>query len=108
MKIGSQTFGASFSVPETIFVPLAKWVLIYSLYMLPAHAHVMYGTVEKMKVMVATTHKERAPASASFCTMLFLVFILLTSGVVGIWGSDPGPNQDVVHSCHTVFHLICW
>jgi len=66
MKIQSQTFGARFSVSETIFVLLVKWVLTCSVYMLPTHAHVLYAVVEKMRVMVSTTHKERALASASF------------------------------------------
>lgn len=66
MKTGRQTFGASFSVPETIFVLLTKRGLLHSVYMLTAPAYVLYGAVEKIRVLAGTTHKDRATASASF------------------------------------------
>lgn len=90
MKIESQTFGATFSVPKTIFVPVGKWVLIHSVYMLPTHTSVVYWAAEKMRVMAVTTLKEGKLTSASLSAELFLASILLTSGVVRVWNNDSG------------------
>lgn len=100
MKIGIQTFGANFSVPKPIFVPLAKWVLTHSVYMLSTHTHALYWAVEKLRILAVTTPRERVHTSAPLWTFLILAFILLTTYVLGIWAN--APNLDIAWDCHTL------